>query len=194
MKLYDYGASANCLKVRILLAHLGLPYERVPVDIFAGESQTPEHFSRNPAGRTPVLELDSGETLAESNAILLFLARGTPYLPTGASGRGSRLAVALLRAEPPRTERRRARDSGASRDATSSDARPGRVTARRARPRSGSSSAIWLGTSSWSAVATPWPTSASTGTRTPPTRARSTWSRCPRCARGSNVWSRSLDS
>ena len=82
MKLYDYGASANCLKVRILLAHLGLPYERVPVDIFAGESQTPEHLSRNPAGRTPVLELESGETLAESNAILLFLARGSQYLPT----------------------------------------------------------------------------------------------------------------
>ena len=81
MKLYDYGASANCLKVRILLAHLGLPYERVPVDIFAGESQTAEHLARNPAGRTPVLELDSGERLAESNAILLFLARGTPYLP-----------------------------------------------------------------------------------------------------------------
>ncbi len=82
MKLYDYGPSANCLKVRILLAHLGLPYERVPVDIFAGDSQTPEHLSRNPAGRTPVLELDSGETLAESNAILLFLARGSQYLPT----------------------------------------------------------------------------------------------------------------
>ena len=82
MKLYDYGASANCFKVRVLLAHLGLPYERVPVDIFAGESQTPEHLSRNPAGRTPVLELDSGEMLAESNAILLFLARGTAYLPT----------------------------------------------------------------------------------------------------------------
>ncbi|MGI8606593.1 MAG: glutathione S-transferase family protein [Gaiellaceae bacterium] len=81
MKLYDYGASANCLKVRILLAHLGLPYERVRVDIFAGESQTAEHLARNPAGRTPVLELDAGETLAESNAILLFLARGTPYLP-----------------------------------------------------------------------------------------------------------------
>jgi glutathione S-transferase len=81
MKLYDYGASANCLKVRILLAHLGLAYERVPVDIFAGESQTSEHLARNPAGRTPVLELDSGETLAESNAILLFLARSTPYLP-----------------------------------------------------------------------------------------------------------------
>lgn len=81
MKLYDYAASANCLKVRILLAHLGLPYERVPVDIFAGESQTPEHLARNPAGRTPVLEHDSGETLAESNAILLFLARGTRYLP-----------------------------------------------------------------------------------------------------------------
>ena len=81
MRLYDYTASCNCYKVRLLLSHLGIEYERVPVDIFAGESQTPEHLARNPAGRTPVLELDSGETLAESNAILLFLARGTAYLP-----------------------------------------------------------------------------------------------------------------
>jgi glutathione S-transferase len=81
VKLYDYGASANCLKVRILLRLLGTTYERVPVDIFAGESQTPEHLSRNPAGRTPVLELDSGEAIPESNAILIHLARGTPFLP-----------------------------------------------------------------------------------------------------------------
>ncbi len=81
LRLYDYPASANCYKARLLLAQLGLPYERVPVDIFAGESTTAEHLARNPAGRTPVLELDSGETIAESNAILLYLGEGTPFVP-----------------------------------------------------------------------------------------------------------------
>ena len=81
LKLYDYPASANCYKARLLLAQLGLQYERVPVDIFAGESTTAEHLARNPAGRTPVLELDSGETVAESNAILLYLGEGTPFVP-----------------------------------------------------------------------------------------------------------------
>jgi glutathione S-transferase len=80
--LYDHPASANCMKPRILLRHLDLPYERVQVDLFKGETRTPEHFARNPDGRVPVLELDSGETIAESGAILLHLAEGTPFLPT----------------------------------------------------------------------------------------------------------------
>jgi glutathione S-transferase len=70
------------MKARILLRQLELPYERVEVDLFTGETRTPEHFGRNPDGRIPVLELDSGETVAESGAILLHLAEGTPYLPT----------------------------------------------------------------------------------------------------------------
>ena len=70
------------MKPRILLRQLELPYERVQVDLFKGETRTPEHFARNPDGRVPVLELDSGETIPESNAILLHLAEGTPYLPT----------------------------------------------------------------------------------------------------------------
>jgi glutathione S-transferase len=78
--LYDHPSSGNCMKCRILLRHLGLPYERVEVDLFTGETRTPEHFGRNPDGRIPVLELDSGETIAESGAILLHLAEGTPYL------------------------------------------------------------------------------------------------------------------
>jgi glutathione S-transferase len=81
MRLYDYAASANCLKVRLVLAQLGRPYERVPVDIFAGETLTDEFGRMNPARTTPVLELDTGEFLVESNAILLFLAEGTPFLP-----------------------------------------------------------------------------------------------------------------
>ena len=81
MRLYDYAASANCYKARLLLAQLGVAYERVPVDIFAGESTTADYLERNPAGRTPALELDSGETIAESNAILLYLGEGTTFVP-----------------------------------------------------------------------------------------------------------------
>jgi glutathione S-transferase len=80
MKLYDYGASCNCYKVRLLLAHLGLEYERVPIDIFAGETLTDEYAHINPMRTTPVLETDEGY-LPESNAILAYLASGTPYLP-----------------------------------------------------------------------------------------------------------------
>ena len=87
MILADHPASANCLKVRILLRQLGLSYERVTVDLFSGETRQPEHLARNPDGRVPVLELDSGETIAESNAILLHLAEGTPYLPTAGLAR-----------------------------------------------------------------------------------------------------------
>ena len=80
-RLYDYAASANCYKARLLLAQLGLDYERVTVDIFAGDTTTAAYRAKNPAGRTPVLELDSGETIAESNAILLYLGEGTPFIP-----------------------------------------------------------------------------------------------------------------
>jgi glutathione S-transferase len=81
MRLYDYADSGNGYKVRLLLAHRGLDYELVPVDILAGASRTPEFLARNPNGRIPVLELDDGTCLAESNAILFYLAEGTPYLP-----------------------------------------------------------------------------------------------------------------
>jgi glutathione S-transferase len=81
MRLHDYAASGNCYKVRLLLALLGQPYERVPVDIFAGDTLTDEFAALNPARETPVLELDDGRTLAESGAILWYLAEGTAFLP-----------------------------------------------------------------------------------------------------------------
>ena len=81
MKLYDYLPSQNAYKVRLLLAHLGIECETVPVSIFEGGGQTPEFLARNPTGAVPVLELEDGRTLPESNAILLYLAEGTPYLP-----------------------------------------------------------------------------------------------------------------
>jgi glutathione S-transferase len=85
--LYDHPASGNCMKARILLRQLELPFERVTVDLFTGETRTPEHFGRNADGRIPVLELDSGETIAESGAILAHLAEGTPYLPADGMAR-----------------------------------------------------------------------------------------------------------
>jgi glutathione S-transferase len=81
MRLYDYSASGNCFKVRLLLSLLGREIERVPVDIFAGDTLTPEFGTLNPARETPALELDSGEVLTQSNAILWYLAEGTPFLP-----------------------------------------------------------------------------------------------------------------
>jgi glutathione S-transferase len=81
VRLYDYPASCNCYKVRLLLAQLGLPYERVPTDIFDGDTLTDDYAAINPARTTPVLETDDGRFLPESNAILVFLAEGTPFLP-----------------------------------------------------------------------------------------------------------------
>ena len=83
LKLYDYGASANCYKVRLLLAQLGRDYERVAVDIFGGDTLTDDFELLNPFRSTPVLQIGDARTLIESNAILWYLADGTPFLNTG---------------------------------------------------------------------------------------------------------------
>ena len=80
MRLYNVSYSGNSYKVRLLLAHLGVPCEIVEVDILKGASRTPDFLKINPNGRTPALD-DDGFILAESNAILAYLARGTKYLP-----------------------------------------------------------------------------------------------------------------
>src|SRR3954453_11914810 len=87
MRLYDYAASGNCFKVRLLLGLLGRDYERVPVDIFAGDTLTDAYAQINPLRETPVLELDSGERIAQSSAILWYLGEGTAFLPGDAWGR-----------------------------------------------------------------------------------------------------------
>lgn len=84
LTLYDYLPSQNAYKVRLLLSHLGLPYRTELVSIFEGEGQRPEYLALNPAGAVPALRLDDGRVLAESNAILTYLASGTRYLPAGA--------------------------------------------------------------------------------------------------------------
>ena len=84
MLLYDSPVSGNCYKVRLLLAQLGREYERVPIDIFNGETLTDEYAAMNPSRTTPVLETEDRRYLPESNAILVYLAKGTPYLPDDA--------------------------------------------------------------------------------------------------------------
>jgi glutathione S-transferase len=91
MRLFDYLPSGNGYKVRLVLARLGLGYELVEVDIHKGETRTPEFLRRNPIGRIPVLELDDGTALAESNAIIWYLAEGTPLAPTSRAARAETL-------------------------------------------------------------------------------------------------------
>lgn len=82
LKLHDYLPSQNGFKIRLLLQHLGQPYQHVPVAIFQGESRTPEFLEKNPIGAIPVLEPQPGVCIAESNAILCYLAQDTAYLPS----------------------------------------------------------------------------------------------------------------
>jgi glutathione S-transferase len=86
IRLFDYPASCNCYKVRLLLSQLGIEYERVGVDIFAGETLTPEYAAINPERTTPVLQTADGDYLPDSGAILAHLAAGTEYLPERALG------------------------------------------------------------------------------------------------------------
>ncbi len=190
MKLYDYAASCNCYKVRLLLAHLGIDYERVPVDIFAGGTLTDEYGRINPMRTVPVLETEQGY-LPESNAILTYLAEGTAYVPDDPWERarvvgwliyeqtdvvfmvgGLRFRLMVGRWTPDHPEAV-APAGGRTRGAAVSRRPPGRRA------------------SSSSAGATRSPTSRSTAIPTAPKRRSSTSSRIPTCARGSSASSRS---
>lgn len=81
LTLHAMQRSANCYKVRLALAHLGQPFVLKDVDIRRGDTRTPEFLALNPRGRVPVLQLDDGTVLIESNAILLFLGEGTRFVP-----------------------------------------------------------------------------------------------------------------
>jgi glutathione S-transferase len=84
IRLHDNLSSWNGYKVRLLLAQLDIPFERVEYHIDTGETRAPEFLQKvNPNGRVPVLELEDGTTLPESGAILFYLAENTPFLPEG---------------------------------------------------------------------------------------------------------------
>lgn len=79
--LYEMPDSGNCYKIRLLLAQLGIEYQRHSVNILDGESRTEEFLHKNPNGKIPLLDIADGVTLPESNAILWYLAEGTPFIP-----------------------------------------------------------------------------------------------------------------
>lgn len=81
MKIYGDLGSGNCLKVKYTAGHLRIAYTWVDVDIMTGESRTSDFLARNPQGQVPVIELDDGRCLAQSNAIIRYLAWGSALLP-----------------------------------------------------------------------------------------------------------------
>lgn len=87
MIVYGDSQSGNCQKVRWLLDRLGRAYEWREVDITTGFTRSPEFLALNPAAQVPLVVLDDGRPLAQSNAILLYFAEGTPWLPTDAYDR-----------------------------------------------------------------------------------------------------------
>src|SRR6266851_1423483 len=80
-KLYSMQRSGNSYKVRLALALLNAPYRAIEIDILRGESRTPDFLARNPSGQVPLLEVAEGRYLAESNAILWYVAGGTSLAP-----------------------------------------------------------------------------------------------------------------
>ena len=82
LTLYGYLDSGNGYKIRLLLAQLSRPYRYHELDITKGASRSPEFLRKNSNGRTPTLELEDGTCLAESNAILWYLAEGSAFLPS----------------------------------------------------------------------------------------------------------------
>ncbi len=84
MKIFGDSISGNCLKVKWVCDRLALSYAWIAVDVVKGETQTPQFLALNSAGQVPVVELDDGRTLAQSNAIIRYLARGSTLIPADA--------------------------------------------------------------------------------------------------------------
>ena len=84
MKIYGDISSGNCLKVKWVCDRLALPYAWVPIDTLKHETHTPEFLALNSAGQVPTVEFDDGRTLAQSNAIIRYLARGSALIPADA--------------------------------------------------------------------------------------------------------------
>lgn len=81
MKIYGDRQSGNCYKVQLMCDLLGLQYQWIDIDILAGDTNNAEFLAKNPLGKIPLLELDDGRCLSESNAIINYLAFGSEYLP-----------------------------------------------------------------------------------------------------------------
>ncbi len=89
---YGDSISGNCYKLKLAAAQLGIDYDWHEIDILAGESRTPEFLAMNPNGRVPLMALPDGRYLAESNAILSWLADGSPLAGRDRYGRANVLS------------------------------------------------------------------------------------------------------
>ena len=92
IRIYGYSPSGNCHKLRMLLGHLGRDYRWIETDSPHGATRTPAYLAKNPNGKVPMIETDDGRTMVESNAILAWLADGTPYFAGDAWQRAQTLA------------------------------------------------------------------------------------------------------
>lgn len=91
MKIYGDSISGNCLKVKWVADLLGVSYDWIETDILAGQSRTPDYLAMHPAGQVPAVVLDDGRPLAQSNAIILYLAEGSALIPADAYDRARML-------------------------------------------------------------------------------------------------------
>lgn len=91
MRIYGDSISGNCLKVKWTADHLGLTYDWVETSVLKAETRTPEFLTMNPAGQVPAVVLDDGRPLAQSNAIILYLAEGSNLIPADAYDRARML-------------------------------------------------------------------------------------------------------
>ena len=87
MRIFGDSISGNCLKVKFVSDFLAIPYQWEEVDILKGESRTPAFLAINPSGQVPVILLDDGRSIAQSNAIILYLAEGSRLIPGDAFAR-----------------------------------------------------------------------------------------------------------
>jgi glutathione S-transferase len=91
LKVYGMSSSGNCYKIKLLLEQLGQPYTWEELDIMQGSTRTTEFLAMNPNGKVPTLEIEPGEFLAESNAILYYIGDDTVFMPTGKLARAQAL-------------------------------------------------------------------------------------------------------
>src|SRR5262244_3170763 len=106
LTLYSMRRSGNCYKVRLALAQLKIPFQLTEINILQGESRTPDFLAKNPSGHVPLLEVTPGRYIAESGAILWYIAGGTPLAPEDRIDRAG-AAMDVLRAAQRRAEPRR---------------------------------------------------------------------------------------
>ena len=92
MKVFGDSISGNCLKVKWTADHLGIAYDWIETDIMKGESRTAAFLALNPAGQVPMIVLEDGRALAQSNAIIHYLSEGSALVPTDSFARAQMLA------------------------------------------------------------------------------------------------------